>query len=537
MRNSTFLPAFAFLTILFMIFSCKKPQFSDLASTAWNPNLAIPLAYGTFDVFDIFANTDSSDLVVIDPNSGTIALVYKSDLDVLSGADLVSLQEINDGFVIDAAALNTVPMVAFNGTVNNTNQQDFQITTASGVEINNFTVKSGQLTLNLSTNLAHNVTVDITFPGVIVDGAPVQRTVYLSYSGNVPHSGSATINLANAEIDCSVGIGYNTIRADIVTIITGSGAPISGTESISVDIESSNIAFSKAYGYFGQQSILNLSDSILVRLFENSLGQGDFEFVNPSLTLIVENEIGIPVSIDINDLKAINAVTGQTFNLSGYATNYNINFPNIFGGMALTAIVFNTLNTANLNTIISPVPKYLSFLVSALTNPVGQTGTMNFVSDTSSLRLRSALELPLEGFAYGFGVRDTIPFNLTQNINEIEYVMFRLFFDNGFPVELGGQVKFMDDNYNVLFSAFDQTTTIVPPAMVNALGVVNQRATSVNDIVLEDWKLNLLPQVKYLEIEGNTQTTDGPLGVIVKMLDYYNLKMKLSMQIQVKMSF
>lgn len=535
MSISTFLKSFAAIAIFALAFACKKPQFGDLASTAWNPNLAIPLAFGTFDVYDIFANTDSNDLVIIDPNSGSIALVYRSDLSIINGSEVVNLQGVNDMFTLSAAQMNANSTGSFSGTASNNSQQDLGLSVGSGVELDNFTVKNGQLTLNVSTNLAHDVSVDITFPGISISGSIVQQTVQLNYNGSVPHSASATINLMNALVDCSYGAGFNTIRANVQTTITGSGAAISGAEILTVDMSSNNLSFSQAHGYFGQQSVLNLADSILLRLFENSSGQGYFEFTNPSLRLFVENEIGVPIETEIDNLRTIVEDTGAEFNMSGYTSVYNINMPSILGGMALTNIVFNNANTSGLSNIITPVPKFLAFLVSAITNASGPTGVMNFTSDTSKLFVRSELELPLEGFAYGFGVRDTIPFNLTQNINEIEYVMFRLFFDNGFPIELGGQVKFMDDNYNVLFSAFNQATTIVPPAQVDGNGMVNQRAQNMTDIVLEDWKLALLPQVKYLEIEGNTQTTDGPLSVYVKMFDWYNLKMKLSMQIQAKL--
>jgi hypothetical protein len=107
--------------------------------------------------------------------------------------------------------------------------------------------------------------------------------------------------------------------------------------------------------------------------------------------------------------------------------------------------------------------------------------------------------------------------------------------DNGFPVQLGAQMRFMDENYNVLFSAWDQITEVVAPANVNMQGIVNQRGYKITDIVLDDWKLDLLPQVAFIEIEGNTQTVNGPSGVVVKFFDWYNLKMKLSMQIQAKM--
>jgi hypothetical protein len=520
-----------------LTYSCKKPQFGDLASTSWNPNLAVPLAYGTFDVYDIFANTNSNDLVIIDPNTGSIALVYRSDLSVVSGSEVLNLQGVNDAFALSATQMNASPTGSFNGTVNSNSQQDIVLSVGAGVELDNFVVKNGQLTINLSSNLAHDLTVNVTFPGITISGNAVQQTVQMNYTGSVPHTGIATINLANALVDCSYGVGYNTIPTNVQTTITGSGAAVAGGEMLTVEVSSNNLNFSQAHGYFGQQSLANLSDSVLLRLFENSPGMGYFEFSNPILRLFAENEVGLPVQLSIDEIKTINVQTAQEFPLTGFASIYNINFPSILGNTSFTTLVFNNANTSGLNTVLSPEPKYLSFILSAMMNPDGPTSTMNFVSDTSKLRFRSELELPLEGFAYGFGVRDTVPFNLSQNISEIEYVMFRLFLDNGFPIEMGGQVKFMDDNYNVLFSAFDQTTTIVPPALVDGSGMVNQRATNMTDIVLEDWKLDLLPQVKYLEIEGNTQTTDGPLGVVVKMFDWYNLKMKLSMQIQAKMKF
>jgi hypothetical protein len=250
--------------------------------------------------------------------------------------------------------------------------------------------------------------------------------------------------------------------------------------------------------------------------------------------LLTENSLGLPIRLVFSNLRTIVVGTGQEFQLTGFPATHNLNFPAAFGQMVETLIVFNTSNTSNLSTVISPVPKYLAFMFSAFTNVNGPTASPNFVSDTSKLRLRSELELPLEGFAYGFGVKDTVPFSLNQEINQIEYVMFRLIMDNGFPVQLGAQMRFMDENYNVLFAAWDQITEVVAPATVNGQGVVNQRGYKITDIVLDDWKLDLLPQVAFIEIEGNTQTYNGPSGVVVKFFDWYNLKMKLSMQIQAK---
>lgn len=518
--------------------ACKKPRFDKLASTAWNPNLAVPLAYGTFDVYDIFANDNPDDLVVIDPTTGAVALVYRSDLTVVDGEQLVGLQEITQGFSVSSGDLNLTPSGAFNGTFNGTSQETITVNGSTGVELHNILTKSGQLNISLSTNLAHTVNVVLTFPGIVVGGNPLQQTVQLKYQGSVPHSATATINLTNALMDFTVGnTTVNQLQVNMQTTVTGSGQAIAGNENLNVSLSTNNFAFANAYGYFGQQSILNLSDSILMQLFANGEGQGYFEFTNPSLRLLAENSLGLPIRLIFSNLRTIIVSSGEEFLLTGYPAVHNINFPSFIGGLMETLIVFNNSNTDNLSTVITPVPKFLAYMLNAVTNPDGPTPALNFVSDTSRLRIRSELELPLEGFAYGFGVTDTVAFNLGQDVSMIEYVMFRLIMDNGFPVELGAQIRFIDENYDVLFSAFDQVTEVVPPAQVNADGVVNQRGYKITDIVLEDWQLDLLPQVAYLEIEGNTQTTNGPLGVVVKFFDWYNLKMKLSMQIQAKMNF
>lgn len=536
-KRITYAVGVMMLGLVFLV-ACKKPRFDKLSSTAWNPNLAIPLAYGTFDVYDIFANDNPEDLVVIDPTTGAVALVYRSELTVVDASQLVGLQDVAEAFSVSGSDINLTPSAGFNGTINATHQETISVDGTAGVELHNLSAKSGQLSLNVSTNLAHNLTLVLTFPGIIVNGNPLQQTVQLQYSGSVPHSASTSINLQGALMDFTVGnTTVNSLQVNIQSTLTGTGQPIVGNESVDINVSTNNFAFSSVYGYFGQQSVLNLSDSILMKIFENGEGQGYFEFSNPSLRLIAENSIGLPIQLNLSNLRTIIVSSGQEFLLTGYPAVHNLNFPALIGNMMETLIVFNSSNTNNLSTVITPVPKFLAFVLSVITNPDGPTATLNFVSDTSKLRIKSELELPLEGFAYGFGVKDTVPFNLGQDVSMIEYVMFRLIMDNGFPVELGAQLRFMDENYNVLFSAFDQITEVVPPAQVNAEGVVNQRGYKITDIIIEDWQLDLLPQVEYIEIEGNTQTTNGPLGVVVKFFDWYNLKMKLSMQIQAKMKF
>lgn len=528
---------FSGLAIALML-SCKKMGFDKIAYGSWNPNLAIPLAYGTFDIYDIFTYHDTTDLVVIDPNTGLIALIYRSDLIVATAGEIVQLNQFNQNLLVDPSELNAPISGAFNGSITLNNQEDLFLDVNAGVEIHSIHAKSGNLSITVSTNLQHSITSVITLPGVTINGNPVQQTLQLNYQGTVPHTATATFNITGALLDCTVGnTTVNTLKVNIQNTITGSGAPINGNESVNVNITSINMAFEKVYGYFGQQTFVDLQDSVLIKLFENGEGTGYFELVNPSLKLFVENSLGIPVRLNLANLRTINTFTNQEFLMTNYPDIHDINFPAILGVVVQTLIEFNTTNTPNLVNVIAPVPQYLAFSLTAVTNVNGPSATLNFLSDTSKVKVRSELEMPLVGFAYGFGAKDTFAFNLGVDAETIESVMFRLIIDNGFPVKLNAQITFMDENYVPLFTVWEEPVQAVNAALTNAEGVVYQRTVKITDAIVGEENLDLLQQAKFIEIRGTAKTLEALNGNVVKVFDWYTIKVKLGMQIQGKINF
>lgn len=520
-----------------LLVACKKMEFDKITKTAWNPNLAVPLAFSTFDVYDILAREDSTDLVVIDPNTGAIALVYSGEIFSFEAQDIVDIPDFSEQFTFASPDLGVLPEVGFSGTLNASNNETFTLNTSTGVELHTVRFNSGNISLDVSTSLRHNVTINLTFPDLISNGAPVVRTLNLNYSGTVPQTATASIDLTDVNADLTLnGTTVNSLRVICNTTIQGTGQNLSGTENISLNVGMTNLNFKNITGYFGQQSVAVDGDTILMKLFQSAV-DGHFELTNPSVTFTIENSFGFPARINLNNLKTINVNTGQEYPLTGYPTVINIASPANMGETATTTLELNTSNTGNLNTIISPVPKYFYFEAAALSNPAGQTANLNFAEDVSALRIKADLELPMEGFAYGFSIKDTVDFNLGTDIDMIEYVMFRLIVDNGFPVQLGTQLKFMDENYNVLFSTFNGTEYVVQPALVDSNGKVYKNTKKISDITLTETQIPLLDQVKYLEIEGVAETLNGTSGQIVKLFDTYKIGVKLSVQVEGKTSF
>lgn len=527
----------AVYALIFFASSCKKLEFDKIAQTAWNPNLAIPLAYADFGVYDILARQDSTDLVVIDPSTGAIALVYKGEIASYDAQTIIQLDDQTQQSALSLAELSLTAAPAFSGTVSVNETENVVFAANAGVELHQVNFKDGMLNLNVSTELKHDISVVVTFPEFTLNNTPVSRILNLTYTGSTPQTATASIDLTDVLADFTLGsTTVNSFPVTFQTTITGTGENVVGTENINFAYNFSAMEFENAIGYFGQQNLGISNDTILLRLFESTT-DGYFELTNPTVRFIVENSFGFPVRINFAEMKTINTITGQEFPLTGFPSTFNINSPAAMGTSTTSTLELNTSNTANLTTIISSVPKFFYFEANALSNPSGAVPPLNFVEDDSRFTVRTEVELPLEGLAYGFELRDTVDFNFNESVDEIESVMFRVISDNGFPVAFKAQMTFMDQNYTPLFTIYGTPQDVLQAALVDNEGKVNQRTKAVTDATLTEGQIALLPNAKYILINGVAQTLEATNGEIVKLYDTYKLNLKLAMQVQGSLGF
>jgi hypothetical protein len=111
--------------------------------------------------------------------------------------------------------------------------------------------------------------------------------------------------------------------------------------------------------------------------------------------------------------------------------------------------------------------------------------------------------------------------------------MFRLYTENGFPLAFNGQATFVDSDYVPVFNLFNSPTQIVTAAPVNNLGLVTSASIYTTDININDAKILLMKNVKHIIISGIAETTQ-PANTIVKFYDFYRIKIKLGIQVQLK---
>jgi hypothetical protein len=523
----------ALIAISFVYIGCRKYDPSKIVSTAWNPNIAVPLAYAEFDVYDIMARTDSNDIVVIDPSSGAIALVYKGEVISYEAKDIVQLSDYTESISFSSSDVGLVTAASFNGSASGSTTSTVTAPVNAGVEMYTVLFKDGDLTINVQTDVQHDVDITITIPALLESGNVFTRTIPLAFGGLIPQVASINVDLTGMSLDLTQGnTTFNEFDIQTTVTITGTGNPVTGIESCTADLTFSSLAFQNATGYFGQQSVGVDNDSILIKIFENS-SSGFFQLVDPRVRFTVQNSFGFPLEIDFANLQSIDVNTGTSYPLTGYPNPLSIPSPLSMGQTTTTVLELNSSNTTNISTVITPTPKYFYFEANGTSNPLGNIGA-NFITDTSTFKVDAELELPLEGYAYGFSFSDTIDFTFSENIDNIESLMIRLNVDNGFPVELLSQVTLLDSNGVPLFNLLNAPENVVESALVDGNGRVSQNIVKITDFILTETEIEQMPEVRSILVTAVAKSLNGNNGLIVKIYDDYFINVKVGMQVQGK---
>ncbi len=517
------------LLLLTIMFACKKVEFDKISSNAWNPSLAVPLAKGEFSVYDILAKADSNDLVVIDQD-GSLALVYTSEKTVLNASDIATLPDQNFNYSSTGSGLGIPVVPFFSGTQTVNYSELITMSNPSGAELYEIDFKNGNMNINVSTTLMHDVKYTFTIPDLTENGTVVTRTINLVYSGAIPQTGSATVTLNNGYADLTNGpAGHSELAVNVSVEVTGTGNPIFGTESIDFGVSLQNMQFDLIKAYFGTMNLFSKQDTIDINLFAN-VTTGNFQLTNPSIDLKFENSFGLPTQINFNTIKTIEGT--NDYPLTGFPGTLNLNSPSAPGLSANTTLSLNTTNTGNMNNIFSSTPKKLVYDLNGTANPLGQA--VNFVTDTSKLKLIGTLTLPLEGFGTGFMFKDTVAAAANISADFVESALLRLNVDNGFPLEANLKILLVDQNYVVLKDLTNGTQNLIPPAPVNAAGKVISKANKITDFTIVEAEIPLLEQMKYIIFEVDCQTYQGNLGTIVKMYEEYKFNVKIGMMAKAK---
>jgi hypothetical protein len=498
----------------------------------WNPTMAIPVIDTKLGVYHIFAPKDSSNIMV--SNTGMISVVYEGEIFSLSANDVVTLP---DQPFIDEVRMSSAEMASFQSagsytkTVNTIHNYNPLV---PGIEFDSLRLATGNIRLEFSNTYNYSGSIIVRMPTVVNGATSFQVTIPLN---GTSFNTIQTIDISGYTVRMSTGAGnHSEIPINYELNLIYNGNTPTGSENLIVRRDFMNWRFERFFGFVATPEIVTGRDSVLIKLFTNAY-TGYFAATNPRIKMVFSNSFGFPINISLSDIgMRLNETTFRPLILPNFPNPFEIGYPNMNQvGTTVTSSFTIDKTNSNIDSLITSTPKSLVYGINGSANPSGNTNIRNFMTSQSRLTLNTEVEIPLEGFAYGIGIIDTLDFNFSENINEVDWVEFRIFMENRFPVDINVQLIFLDQNKIKLDSLISNNENLISAAIIGADGRVVSPTKKTTLIKYDQSRVNNLFNAKYVVVKGITNTAlaspSNPSNPAVKFYYDYDLIVKAGVKI------
>ncbi len=485
-------------SILIIVGACTKDYFNSekiekaFKNLQWDPEFAIPLVYSSYSIEDLLAKGNTGNLIQVGSDK-LVTLVYNSELISLSAEDAIVFNPTL--FNVSLSSSLFIPSY-FGSSVQFNSNQFFPFDGGPNNKIDSAVLKSGSVQFNFQSTFLHDVTIQLTFPGLSKNGVTLTENINLNYAGTTPTVYNGNVNIEGYTMDLSKnGTSYNELEIQYNIVVNGNGNQVNIGDQISCNGTLENLKFSRLYGYLDVSPVNSGVDSLELSLFSIAQGIGQFKLVNPSIKFTFLNSIGVPLQASFSQIIGVNTNSGVTHDLTG---NSDIPSPLPIVSPDLTQIgqtlsgSFTLANSGIVN-FINDQPKLITYAVNIGTKP--GTTQQCFVLDTSKFRVNAEVSLPLYGSANIFTLRDTIEFSLSEDSGtgssgggsneegvslDLVSLTLKSIVSNQFPMDIAIQGYFLNEN-NIIVDSLLEGTKIIPSAQVDA----NGRSTLLGKLIIE----------------------------------------------------
>jgi len=518
--------------------SCSKIEdFKDLRNIhlpTWNPTIAVPLGSATLSLKDILKQAGEIDFLYEDPD-GMLKVYYRSRLLSEYAGDLIQFGKQSKDEVLQVLFPTALPAGDSIVLSYMFSQNFFNV---DGDVVDSIRFREGFLTLEVESMMDHDSRLVLTSPTITRNNVPLRQVFDLKYTGTLPVQHSITVNLDGYSFLPDNSGGTNQLHYYLDFTVYGDNNPNPGPYPVKVNVEIDQIKYRVLFGQIANRSMAILNDVIEIPLFETGLG-GTFRVNDPRIGIHISNSFGVPISIGLDPLKGISDINPPyVVDLSGpgLPVPFSLNAPTIaqLGQRVKTSIVLNKQNS-NIDDFLNLLPQKIEYGVEGIINPAG-SAPGHFVMDTSYFDVEIEIEIPLEGYASGFTLQDTLAFAFDEDPEMIDWIIFRVNAESTFPFDAKVQVIFLDDNYQIIDSLFDKQTRIIPGALPGPPPGYKSTvpAYASFDIKADRAKIaRLSGKAKYMILQGAIDTSGGGSSVVRIYTDNY-LKVEMGIQSKVK---
>jgi hypothetical protein len=345
------------------------------------------------------------------------------------------------------------------------------------------------------------------------------RTTNTSINRSI--AGTGTIDLS----DYTLTLNDNKFDLKLVLVFKATSQPttIPPASSVNVSLNFKNFDFNYIQGFLGDQVTSLDPQSTELSVFDNDVFKGaTVSLAQPTVIFTVVNGNGVPVNVDFITLEGRKPGADPLKILLSPANPVPLQFPTTMGQTAST-----TITVSNVKELLDYRPSELFYQADAQINK-GLTSGNNFVLDTSQLKVKLHVEVPLYGSASGIVLQDTIDVSLDGvESSEVTAASLKLNLVNQFPLD--GDIQFIlaDDKYNPLGTLLTpEQMHIIKGSTVDAQGEFSAAGVFDDDIKLDASKIQDLFKSKHIIIVAAMQTSRDASGAAkdVKFKSNYTLQ-------------
>jgi len=416
-------------------------------------------------------NTDNQDLVgqfsynSITAGTSQVQSVNLADQLLYSDLEISIVEFSSDGSGTDELSISSLDDMIFSisgnliqateGSIKFPQQEgpsdslivDMQVD--DGIEISLINLSSGVMVYNYESSVNTSLQLMIEIPS-LKDQMGMVFSEILEIN-NTQFSGPQMFSFSIDNYSFDLSESVNQIQVNYSSQIMGSNTfqSFSENDQIHIDISMEDFEFSYVEGYFGQieqeieQDEMDFDLSILEEIVPN------LYLETPNLRFTVDNAIGVPFLIDL-DLLGIN--DNESISLNG---------PNIQAqGLMSTITDFNNSNS-QLSDMISISPSQILYSGSVLSNPSGNMGVINSITNGSDIKIGFELDLPLHLRLEDAMRTDTLDLDFggdNDDASESDYVdsvILKLHTENEFPLDIDLMILFTDSVSGLILDSLD----------------------------------------------------------------------------------
>jgi len=520
-----------FLAVMLFLVGCNT-KLDELEFDEWTPVLAIPMVNSTISYDDIITELNHPEEVLL-LEDGLIALNFKGELESLAASELIQVPNLSES--------NSIQIDGTSATVLNLGVVPVSIPIFQNVPldlgpnvsiVSEIEFSSGELNVSLTRSQDEFVGSTITIDGLFDEN---NQPVTLNFSGNQAVGIQEVISLDLADYKLfPTFIPPDQSQINVTGELFIENNPDNSAQAgqlMEMTFDLSNMNFSHVIGDFGMMNLSIESDTILLDLFQDVEG-GSFQLEESSIRFDIENSFGFPTLIDVNEVKSENLNTGvitpilfENVDLQGQDSQSS--------SPEVLSIIYDNSNS-EISGLFTSAPSNVIVDFNALANPFGSPppNDLNFLTDSSSLKVDVDVILPLVGSLNDVVVKDTIDSDFfLENREDIDSLELRIETINQFPIGSKIQITFLDSLNTSIDSLFQTETLIISPSMADSEGNVVNSSVATTYVTLDDETVILLNDTRKIEIKTVINSYQSSDDFNVRINNNQSLQVKLGAKI------